>query len=91
MILKSQLNGKNKIQAINSWAIALLRYGARIINWKVDELKKMDRTTRITLTKFWTLHPKSDIDRLYLKRKHVGRGLISIEMCVRLEENSLGS
>ena len=89
--MKSQLNGKNKIQAINSWAIALLRYGARIINWKVDELKKMDRTTRITLTKFWTLHPKSDIDRLYLKRKHVGRGLISIEMCVRLEENSLGS
>ena len=89
--MKSQLNGKNKIQAINSWAIALLRYGARIINWKVDELKKMDRTTRITLTKFWTLHQKSDIDRLYLKRKHVGRGLISSEMCVRLEENSLGS
>ena len=91
LILTSQLNGKNKTQAINSWAIALLRYGAGTINWKVDELKKMDRTTRKTLTKFWALHPKSDIDRLYLKRKHVGRGLISIEMCVRLEENSLGS
>ena len=36
------------------------------------------------------LHPKSDIDRLYLKRKHGGRGLISIEMCVRSEENNLG-
>ena len=30
------------------------------------------------------LHPKSDVYRLYLKRKHGGRGLISIEMCVRL-------
>ena len=36
------------------------------------------------------LHPKSDIDRLYFKRKHGGRALISIEMCIRLEENNLG-
>ena len=37
-----------------------------------------------------TLHAKSDIDRLYLKQKHGGRGLFSIEMCVRLKENNLG-
>ena len=36
------------------------------------------------------LHPKSDIDQLYLKRKHGGRGLISIETCVRSEEKNLG-
>ena len=40
LILKSKLNGKNKIQAINTWSVALLRYGAEVINWKVDELKK---------------------------------------------------
>ena len=90
LILKSKLNGKNKIQAINTWALALLRYGTGIINWKVDELEKMDRTTRKTLTMYGVLHPKIDIDRLYLNRKHRGRGLISIEMCVRLEENNLG-
>ena len=90
LILKSKLNGKNKIQAINTWAVALLRYGAGIINWKIDELKKMNRTTRKTLTMYGALHPKSDIDRLYFKRKHGGRGLISIEMCIRLEENNLG-
>ena len=39
---------------------------------------------------YGVLHPKSDIDRLYLKRKHGGRGLISIELCVRLQENNLG-
>ena len=64
------MNGKNKIQAINTWAIALLRYGAGIISWKVDELKIMDRTTRKTLKMYGALHPKSNIDRLYLKRKH---------------------
>ena len=70
LILKSKLNGKNKIQAINTWVVALLRYGAGIVNWKVDELEKIDRTTRKTLTMYGALHPKSDIDRLYLKRKH---------------------
>ena len=39
---------------------------------------------------YGALHPKSSIDRLYLKQKHGRRGLISIEMCVRLEENNLG-
>ena len=50
----------------------------------------MDRTTRKTLTMYESLHPKSNIDRLYLNRKHGGRSLISIEMCVRLEGNNLG-
>ena len=36
------------------------------------------------------LHPKSDIDRLYGKRKEGGRGLISVVQCIREEENSLG-
>ena len=66
LILKSKLNGNNKIQAINTCVVTLLRYVAGIINWKVDELKKMDRTTRKTLM-YGDLHPKSDIDRLYLK------------------------
>ena len=52
LILKLKLNGKNKIQAINSWAVALLRYGAGIINWKIDKLKIMDRTTRKTLAMY---------------------------------------
>ena len=45
LILKSKFNGKNKIQTINTWAVALLRYGAGVINWKVDDMKIMDRTT----------------------------------------------
>ena len=42
------------------------------------------------MTKCGALHPKSDVDRLYIKRKEGGRGLMSVELCVREEENSLG-
>ena len=36
------------------------------------------------------LHPKSDVDRLYLSRKDGGRGLMSCEHVIRSEENNLG-
>ena len=90
LILTSKLDGKNKIQAINTRAIALLRYGAGIIHWKVAELKQIDRTTRKKLTTYGAFHRKSDIDQLYLKGKHGSRGFISNKTCVRSEENNLG-
>ena len=36
------------------------------------------------------LHPKSDVDRLYLSRKDGGRGLMSCEHGFKSEENNLG-
>ena len=39
---------------------------------------------------YGALHPKSDVDRLYIKRKEGGKGLMSVERCVREEENSFG-
>ena len=89
LILRSKLNGKNKIQAINSWAVALIRYGAGILDWTIEEMKKIDRATRKTMTMYGALHPKSDIDRLYLTRKKGGRGLIGCERCIKAEENNL--
>ena len=42
------------------------------------------------MTLYGALHPKSDMDRLYMKRKEGGRGLIGEERCAKEEENSLG-
>ena len=39
---------------------------------------------------YGALHPKSDVDRLYIKRKEGIRDLMSLQCCVREEENSLG-
>ena len=40
-------------------------------------------------TIYGALHPKSDVDRLYIPRKEGGRGLISIEDCVELVMSGL--
>ena len=90
MILKSKLNERNKVTAINTWAVTISRYEAGIVQWKVSELKDLDRKSRKTMTMYGGLHLKSDVDRLYVKRKEGGRGLISVERCIREEENSLG-
>ena len=89
LVLKSKLNGKNKA-AINAWAVAVFRYGAGILQWKKSELKDVYRKSRKTMTMNGALHPKSDVDRLYIKRKEGDRGLVRVERCVREEENSMG-
>ena len=65
--------------------MAIFRYGAGILYWKESELKEIERKTM-----YGALHPKSDVDRLYIKRKEGGRGFISVERCASDEENSLG-
>ena len=89
LIMKSKLHGRNKLKAINTWAVLLLRYGTGIIEWTKEDLQKMDRKTRKVMTMNKEFHPKSDTARLYVSRKRCGRGLISCEECVRTEESSL--
>ena len=58
------------------------------LQWKENELKVVDWKSRKTMTMYGALHPKSDVDRFYVKRKEGGRSLMSVERCVREEENS---
>jgi len=62
------------------------RYTASIINWRKDELEAMDRKTRKMMTIYNSLHPRADVDRLYIPRKHGGRGQISKQESVYMEE-----
>ena len=78
LLLNTKLSGKNKIMAVNTWAVAILRYSAGIVEWRSDdELKELDRKTRKMMKMHGALHPKSDVDRLYLQKQKGGRGLIS--------------
>ena len=81
-VLKSKLNGENLLHGVNTWAVSLLRYSAAFVSWRKSELQAAHRKTRKLFSIYGTLHPKSDVDRLYTPRKEVGRGLISIEDCV---------
>ena len=44
-----------------------------------DELKQMDQRTGKLMTMHKALHPRDDVDRLYVSRIEGGRGLASIE------------
>ena len=81
--MKSKLNCRNKIMATNTWAVALMRYGAGILKWNKNELQEIDRKTRKVMTINKELYPRSDLARIYVPRKRGGRGLISCENYVR--------
>ena len=67
--------------AVNTWSVHIPRYSAGVAEWRSDELKELDRKTRKMITVHGALHPKSDVNLVYLPRQKRGRGLISSEMC----------
>jgi hypothetical protein len=85
MILKSEVNAKNKITGTGAYVVPVLSYSFSIINWRLDELKQIDRKTRKMLTMYKTHHPKADIDRLHIKRKGRGTGLVQVEAAYKTE------
>ena len=89
LVLGTELSAKNKIQAIGSLAVPVLRYSFGIINWHQEELQKLDRKTRKLLTIYGQHHPKADVDRLYVPRKQGGRGLMQLEAAYAVEITKL--
>ena len=81
-ILETKLSGENVIKGINTWAISLLRYSNAFLDWTKEELQQIDRRTRNLLTMHKGLHPKSNVDRLYISRKEGGTGLLNVHLAI---------
>ena len=90
VLAKSKLYSGNMVRGINAWAVAVVRYTAGIIDWSKKEVKDIDIKTRKILTMAGAFRMRGVVDRLYIQRKEGGRGMISVEDCVRKEEKSLG-
>jgi hypothetical protein len=88
-ILKSELLSKNKIKAINTWAIPLLTYSFGILKWTETELEDLNRKTRTICTEFRIHHPKSAVERFHLPRKLGGRGVLDIHYLGNKTVNAL--
>ena len=54
----------------------------------MEDLVSMDRRTRKILAMNGCMHARSNVARLYLSRKAGGKGLISVEECVKKETKS---
>ena len=67
------------MKGINTRAVPLVRYPGPFLKWTRYELKQMDQKTRKLMTMPKALNPRDDVDRLYVSRKEVGRGLANIE------------
>ena len=70
--------------------MAVLRYGAGILQWKESELKDVDRKSRKTTELYGALHLNSNVDRLYIKKEERVRVLMNVERYFKEKENSLG-
>ena len=78
-LLETKLSSRNLIKGINTWAVPLVRYSGPFLKWTRDKLRQMDQRTRKLMTLHKTLHPRDDVDRLYVPGKEEERGLASIE------------
>ena len=81
LILKSKLNGENKIMAVTTCAISIMSHGPGILKWNKTELQEMDRNTTKFMTMIKELYPRSDVTQWYVSRKNGGRRLIGCEKC----------
>ena len=80
--MRSKLNGRNKIMAVNIWEVSLMRYGAGILGFNTNELQNLDRKTRKIMAINKGLHQRSDVATMYVSRRRGGRGLKSCECCI---------
>ena len=80
LILKTELNSKNRIIAINTLAIPVITYSFNTIDWNLNEVKRLDIKVRKMMTTHRMYHPKVDVHRLYLPRSNGGRGLTQLEL-----------
>ena len=60
-------------------AVLIVRYSGPFLKWTREELKQMNKRTRKLMTLHKALHPRDDVDRLYVSRNGWGRELASIE------------
>ena len=82
-VLRSKLSSKNKVTAINTFAVPVIRYPAAVVSWRREDLKEIDIGPRKLMTMHGVFHPKSSTARLYTGKKEGGRGLHSIENVVQ--------
>ena len=75
-MLEIKLNSQDVFNAINTWAGDVFSSILRAV--KASTTEGIGWRTRQLLTMHDELHPKSNVDRLYLSRSEGSRGLIGV-------------
>ncbi len=65
-LLKTKLFSRNLIKGINPQALPHERYSVLFLKWTREELKQIEQRTRKLMTMHKALHPRDDVERLYV-------------------------
>lgn len=74
----TKLNAKNLFKAINEFAISTINYYVGVLNYRHSELEELDKDIRRILAEMDITRRAGNMERLYLSRKELGRGLKNI-------------
>jgi len=77
-ILKTKLNGKNTIKAINTYAPAVITFSFGIVKWALADFENLQTKMKTLLTRYRFRHPRAAKERLTLPRQMGGRDLIDV-------------
>ena len=75
--LETKIHRRN-IKEINAWAASLVRYSGSFLKWTREELKQINQKIKLMMI-HKALHPRDDVDRLYVSWREGGRGIAGIE------------
>jgi len=65
-ILKTKLNGKNMIKAINTYATPVLTFSFGIVKWTPTDLENLQTKMRTLFMRYRFHHPRAEKERLTL-------------------------
>ncbi len=74
LVMKSELNARNKISALNTLAVRVVTYSFWVIDWNLEEIKTLDVMTMKQLHMNRMHAMKAVIDRIYLPCNDRGQG-----------------
>jgi hypothetical protein len=78
-LTEMELYERNLIKAINTKAMATVRYSMNICHYTISELKELDVRMRRLLADKRMRGKEESIERLYMSKKEGGRGMVSFE------------
>ncbi|MDE5978285.1 MAG: reverse transcriptase family protein [Turicibacter sp.] len=73
------LNARNMFHAINEFAISTINYYVGVVEFEPKELDQLDAKIRQILAKYGITRKSSNMERLYIDRRQLGRGLQNIK------------
>ena len=79
LLCKKPLSAKNLFNAINQYAISVINYHIGVLKLEPEDFKELDSYIRNILMKHKIHQQPACLERLYLPRKELGRGLSSVE------------